>query len=104
MKTLIWFLAILGIVGPCLFAAVRLLTSTPQAPNSNMVDEPWLLSSVGVSVPGFSLELSVLLWPSVLVMVGAILFLIGLFFLIPKQVGRTLQSMGVVMAFARRSA
>jgi hypothetical protein len=56
----------------------------PDLPPGVDASEPMLVD-VAILGPGFALPLSTSAWPSVLVLSGAMLFLAGLFFLIPKQ-------------------
>jgi hypothetical protein len=91
MKTLLWILAIAGTAGPCLLAAIYLCTHISgyreigRMPLPPGVSGSTHVSAVGINGPGFSWELTTSPWPAVLVLSGAVLFLTGLFFLVPKQ-------------------
>lgn len=94
MKTLIWLLAIVGLATPCFLAVVHLasywiarqyIANEPQEPGetSFLLGPTFVFGGSSANAP--KLELTSSLVPPVATLVGGIVFLVGLFFLIPRQ-------------------
>ena len=86
MKALIWLLAVGGIALPCWLAVGRLVMPASAFPNGDEANSPLILSAVGVYIGNYPLSVSVSRWPAALVLLGAGMLAMGLFFLVPRQV------------------
>lgn len=92
LKAIIWIVTLLGLLPITLFALAHLISMISIARLPKEPPEPGTLSVIGdVSIqvgPGNKLHLSTHVWPSVLVVVGALSIFLGLLFLLPKQPDR----------------